>query len=109
MVSLSTESGKLFSIFHRIWFDKWEKVTENGYMETQNHRYHLSTAGRFAGRRQTESQALSLAFHIASTECVPVKIWDLESPVGGVDLWEMRPFEMFPRALQVKAANDTGE
>jgi len=70
-------------------------------MINENYRYRLSLSGALIAHRQTESQALSAAYYMASAEGARVHVYDSQAPVGQVELWELRPWEEFGRVLSV--------
>lgn len=68
-------------------------------------RYQLSAHGNHIDKARTRSGAFTKAIFFSKRSGIRVHVLDRLAHRQHVDLWELRPFEMFPRALRVKVIN----
>jgi len=68
-------------------------------------RYHLSANGNHIDMARTQASAFIKAVYQSKTNGTKIRVYDRCAPYGWVNLWEFRPYEMFPRVVAVKRVN----
>jgi len=68
-------------------------------------RFHLSTNGNHIDMARTHAGAFVKAVYQSKINGTRVRVYDRYAHRGRVNLWELRPDEMFPRVVAVKRVN----